>query len=111
MSTLVWRLFHKRLPTKENLNNRGVLLNSSALCAGVPVALAEGGPNHLYLLKNLVPAGFRWEKLLEEAIILSWRILRARSKGFKYDLSMWRLNPLACIGVNLRSAGFRPVLL
>ncbi|MCI01762.1 H+-transporting two-sector ATPase alpha/beta subunit central, partial [Trifolium medium] len=34
MSTLAWRLFHKRLPTKENLIKRGVSLNSSALCVG-----------------------------------------------------------------------------
>ncbi|MCI07197.1 hypothetical protein A2U01_0028262 [Trifolium medium] len=162
MSTLAWRLFHKRLPTKENLLKRGILLNSSALCVGgcgspetedhlffncptlgaiwreivrwlgVPVALVEGGLTHLLSLKNLLPgnamvrdrigviwfsvvsliwkarndmifnhAGFEWEKLLEESKILSWRILRARSKGFDYDLSMWRTNPLACVGVNV----------
>jgi hypothetical protein len=43
-------------------------------------------------------AGFEWENVLEEAKILSWRILRARSKGFSCDLSMWRQNPLSCNG-------------
>jgi hypothetical protein len=43
--------------------------------------------------------GYDWEKLLEEVKILSWRIIRARSKGFMCDLSMWRTNPLACLGV------------
>jgi hypothetical protein len=42
--------------------------------------------------------GYDWEKVLEEIKILSWRILKARSKGFTYDLSMWRTNPLACLG-------------
>ncbi|PNX82266.1 hypothetical protein L195_g038295, partial [Trifolium pratense] len=27
------------------------------------------------------------------------------SKGFKYDLSMWRLNPLACIGDRVQISG------
>ncbi|MCI09895.1 receptor-like kinase [Trifolium medium] len=46
MSTLVWRLFHKRLPTKENLMNRGISINSAVLCAG-----GCGSPeteNHLF---------------------------------------------------------------
>ncbi|MCH95072.1 GDP-mannose transporter [Trifolium medium] len=34
MSTLVWRLFQKRLPTKENLMKRGMMLNSSSLYVG-----------------------------------------------------------------------------
>ncbi|GAU50659.1 hypothetical protein TSUD_241690 [Trifolium subterraneum] len=85
MSTIAWRLFHKRLPTKENLRKRGVPLNSSALCVGgcgnpemedhlffncptlgaiwrgiarwlgIPIVFAEGGPDHLLNLKNLVP--------------------------------------------------------
>ncbi|GAU43855.1 hypothetical protein TSUD_174730 [Trifolium subterraneum] len=161
MSTLVWRLFHKRLPTKENLRKRGVVLNSFALCVGgcvnpetedhlffncpmlgaiwreivrwlgILVVLAEGGPTHLLTLKNLVlgngkvrdrmgviwfvvvsliwkvrnymifnHTGFDWEKLLEESKILSWRILKAQSKGFICDLSMWHMNPLACVRVN-----------
>jgi hypothetical protein len=148
MSMLAWRLFYKMLPTKENLIKRGTSLDSSALCVGgcggietedhlffncptmgvvwrelvrgigIPVVLAEGGPAHLSLWKNLVignsksrdrigaiwfstisliwkvrndiifnQAGLDWEKLLEEIKILSWRILRARSKGFNYVLS------------------------
>jgi hypothetical protein len=149
LSTLVWRLFHKRLPTKENLVRRGISLNSSSLCVGgcgnpetedhlffncpmlssiwkkitswlgVPLVFPEGGYNHLSLFKNLVPCsiktsdrisviwfstisiawknrndmvfnhiGYDWEKMLEEVKILSWRILRARSKGFMFELSM-----------------------
>jgi hypothetical protein len=42
--------------------------------------------------------GYDWEKLFEEIKIRSWRILRARSKGFSYDLSMWRTEPLVCLG-------------
>jgi hypothetical protein len=42
--------------------------------------------------------GYDWEKMLEEVKILSWRILRARSKGFMFELSMWRTNPLVCLG-------------
>jgi hypothetical protein len=34
MSTLVWRFFHKRLPTKDNLIRRSISLNSSTLCVG-----------------------------------------------------------------------------
>ncbi|MCH80610.1 GDP-mannose transporter [Trifolium medium] len=34
MSMLSWRLFYKRLPTKENLTKRGILLNSSIFCVG-----------------------------------------------------------------------------
>jgi hypothetical protein len=159
MSTLVWRLFLKRLPTKENLIRRGIMLNSSALCVGgcgnpeteehlffncpmlgsvwrkivnwlgVPLVLPEGGYIHLNTLKNMVPCnikirdkiaviwfstissiwrtrndmifnhtGYDWEKLFEEIKIRSWRILRARSKGFSYDLSMWRTEPLVCLG-------------
>ncbi|MCI28848.1 cytochrome P450, partial [Trifolium medium] len=82
MSTLAWRLFYKRLPTKENLIKRGVVLNSSVLCVGgcggiesedhlffncpmmgsvwrelvrwvgIPVVLAEGGPAHLSIWLN-----------------------------------------------------------
>jgi hypothetical protein len=44
-------------------------------------------------------SGYDWEKLLEEVKILSWRIIRARSKGFLCDLCMWRTNPLACLGL------------
>jgi hypothetical protein len=159
MSTLAWRLFLKRLPTKENLIRRGIMLNSSALCVGgcgnpeteehlffncpmlgsvwrkivnwlgVPLVLPEGGYIHLNTLKNMVPCnikirdkiaviwfstissiwrtrndmifnhtGYDWEKLFEEIKIRSWRILRARSKGFSYDLSMWRTEPLVCLG-------------
>jgi hypothetical protein len=78
MSTLAWSLFHKRLPTRENLISRGIPL----LCVwgdcgnpemedhlffncptlgliwreivkwlGVPIVLPEGGQNHLFLLK------------------------------------------------------------
>jgi hypothetical protein len=160
MSTLAWRMFHKRLPTKENLVRRGISLNSSILCVGgcgnpetedhvffncpmlgsiwrkivnwlgVHLVFPEGGHDHLSLLKNLVPCnnktrdrvgviwfttiyliwktrndmifnqtGYDWEKLFEEVKILSWRIIKARSKGFTCDLSMWHTNPLACLGV------------
>jgi hypothetical protein len=84
MSTLAWRLFHRRLPTKGNLVRRGISLNSSSLCVGgcgkpetedhvffncpmlrsvwrkivnwlgVPLVFPEGGYNHLIILKNLV---------------------------------------------------------
>jgi hypothetical protein len=42
-------------------------------------------------------SGLDWEKLLEEIKILSWNILRARSKGFNCVLNLWRMNPLACM--------------
>jgi hypothetical protein len=34
MSTLIWKLMHNRLPTKDNLSERGVGINSSLLCVG-----------------------------------------------------------------------------
>jgi hypothetical protein len=77
MSTLAWRLLHKRLSTKENLLKRGMSLNSSAFCVGgcgspetedrlffnCPMLGAIwreivgwlGIPTHLHILKNLVP--------------------------------------------------------
>jgi len=34
LAALVWRLFLNRLPTKDNLNRRGVRLNSLLYCVG-----------------------------------------------------------------------------
>jgi len=31
--------------------------------------------------------------------VLSWRILRTKSKGFIFPLSQWLLNPLGCLSV------------
>jgi hypothetical protein len=89
MSTLVWRLFLKRLPTKENMVRRGISLNSSTLYVGgcgnpesedhvffncpmlgsiwrkivnwlgVPLVLPKGGHNHLSLLNFLVPCNIK----------------------------------------------------
>ncbi|MCH83014.1 LINE-1 reverse transcriptase like [Trifolium medium] len=158
MSILGWRLFHNRLPTKDNLRKRGVHLNSSSLCVGgcgcdenahhilfncpmlsvvwtetlkwlgISTALSEGGFEHLKMFKGLVPGGkkvknilqtiwfanifvtwqarnavvfshegFNGEKVVEEAKVWSWRILKNRSKGFNYPLYQWLGNPLACM--------------
>jgi hypothetical protein len=35
--------------------------------------------------------GFNWEKVVEEAKILSWSILTSRTKGFNYSLTEWLL--------------------
>jgi hypothetical protein len=43
ISTLVRRLFHKRLPTKENFTKRGITLNSFALCMRACVCVCVGG--------------------------------------------------------------------
>lgn len=42
--------------------------------------------------------GFNWEKVEEETKILSWSILRSRTKVFSYSLREWPLNLLVCWG-------------
>jgi hypothetical protein len=42
--------------------------------------------------------GFSGEKVVEEAKVLSWRILKSRSKNFSFPLNLWIRNPLACMG-------------
>jgi hypothetical protein len=43
--------------------------------------------------------GFAREKVVEEAKVMSWRILKNRSKGFDFPLFQWITNPLLCIVV------------
>jgi hypothetical protein len=42
--------------------------------------------------------GFSWEKVEGETKILSWSILRSRTKVFNYSLREWLLNLLVCLG-------------
>ncbi|PNX74083.1 hypothetical protein L195_g012341 [Trifolium pratense] len=151
--------FYDRLLTKDNLEKRGVILNSSSLCVGgcgseenvqhlffnflmlllivwkeslkwleVSTTFLEGGVDHLKMFKGLVlgekkvngilgviwvanifviskarnAVVFRHEGALgrvsEEAKVLSWRILRNRSKDFTFPLYQWLTYPLARIG-------------
>jgi hypothetical protein len=46
--------------------------------------------------------GFEWERVVEETNVHSWRILRARVKGFNYQLSEWMQNPTMCLGIVIR---------
>ncbi|KAK2362604.1 hypothetical protein QL285_087654 [Trifolium repens] len=42
--------------------------------------------------------GFVGEKVVEEVkVMMSWRILRNRSKDFSYSLVEWFRNPLECL--------------
>jgi hypothetical protein len=83
-STLAWRLFQNRLPTKENLRRRGININSSFFCVGgcgelesedhlffncpilsmawkeiarwlgISVAFVKGGYDHFLMFKGLI---------------------------------------------------------
>ncbi|MCI14561.1 putative ribonuclease H protein [Trifolium medium] len=69
---------------------------------GVSAAFLEGGFDHLKMFKGLYwngvvfrQEGFDGEKVVEEAKVLSWRILKNHSKGFNFSLFWWITNPLA----------------
>jgi hypothetical protein len=41
--------------------------------------------------------GFNWERVVEEYKVLSWRVISSKSKGFRYPVSQWLLNPTGCL--------------
>ncbi|GAU15807.1 hypothetical protein TSUD_236230 [Trifolium subterraneum] len=83
LSTLGWRLLHKRLPTKTNFLKRGISINSSSMC----ISGCGNSETEEHLFFNCPIFGALWRE------IVRWIEIPIASKG-----GVCSLNPLEKYG-------------